>query len=375
MSAVAHCAVMRNPFSTAVQAAKICDGSTAFSVATRYSLSQQLTSTDGLIYMMLVPNILSPLVYRTTTATGLTTIPYNFATSAARSMSIEDDPDNADIELGPQVPNSYRIVSQGLRLSLLNNATDNDGWFEAIRVNPNYENTEMRVTVARNYIHHDPLLFEKGLLVPEDNLTANTQDWSMSPGYVTGKLRDIHKHLFMLHREDDASYIDITPGTLVWDETTRVLFPNQIQDKIFWLDKKMDSVLIRIYANAVDDTTRTTQLAMHVHCIQHVEECYNERSTLSRFQQKTIRNIPMLHKTLQAIRSDPRASTLRIASMPTTFGAGGNGSSKGTWSNGRTSIKKKRRTTIRKGGRRTSRKSPRLFTVKKNSWATPKKLF
>lgn len=317
MSASNHLAVMRNPFSTAVANCKIPDGATSVSAACRYSHSKHVASTKGALYVIVTPNITCPISVYEPGESGAAPVVagtdgHFIYTVDSRQMTLG----STSTGFAPAVPSQYRVTSQGLRLSLINNSSDNDGWFEAIRINPSYGASDYLMTgdtltsrFTNNY------LFEDQILVKSDSTLI---DWSMHPSYVAGRLRDIAKHTFILHREDESTYIDIKEATVGAATSSGAVVPNSYTGDTWWVDTRMDTILIRMRANAVDSTTGSTQMSVHFHSVQHVEECYDSNSTFGRFQTVCPLAKTALSATLGAMRRDLKPSMLRVATAPVT---------------------------------------------------------
>lgn len=319
MSASNHLAVVRNPFSTAVANCKLPDGATSLSTACRYSHSKHISSANGTIFIICTPNITCPIsTFEGPIGTEGATIIEHFNYSVdSRQMSLGA----AGTSFSTSFPQQYRVTSQGLRLSLINNSSDNDGWFEAVRVNPSYDASDYVAvqtgTTAGTSRFHQIGQMENEMLLP---LAASTPlvDWSMHPSYIAGRLRDIAKHTFMLHREDESTYIDVSEATIVAATAEGAGIPKSYTGTPWWVDTRMDTILIRLRANAVDTSTGSTQLSVHFHSVQHVEECYTPTSTFARFQTVCPLAKTALMATLGAMRRDMKPSMLRVATAPVT---------------------------------------------------------
>lgn len=89
MSAVAHCAVVRNPFSTAVTHAKLPDGAVSMSSSCRYSMSYDISDQSGYVDILLVPGFNAPIVTRQAAGSGQTTAPlYALRTVSTRGYNV-----------------------------------------------------------------------------------------------------------------------------------------------------------------------------------------------------------------------------------------------------------------------------------------------
>lgn len=350
MSAAAHCAVIRNPFSTAVANAKIPDGSVALSTSCRYSVSTTVSDVDGTIDLLLTGGLYSGLTVLTTpVASNNKQNNFTFGTNSRTWTHVRSAQEN-QITQGQGVPNQYRIVSQGLRISLINNSQDNDGWFEAIRCTPSnsYSDWGIAESVASpaEPATIAPVLNRyEGNGLADSSLFDTTQtNWAMNPSYIAGKARDLSKHNFILHRQENNNFIEIpTVSTLTTEDpkagiaTSPRPFAATNDMTPWWVDKQMDSILIRIRANAATGGTNGN-IVLHLHMVQHVEECYDERSDVFRFMSKSPVNLSLLNATMIAMKRDQKPSIIRSPTMAVASPS--------------YSSYKKKRTTKRKVGRR-----------------------
>lgn len=161
----------------------------------------------------------------------------------------------------------WRIVSQGAKISLTNNADDNDGWFEAIRFVP--PNDEGKMYLVNNILDPGTNLADNCHLGPDQSiwdLHGNTSLVS-HPSFITGKLRDIHRYNWNLHHFENS--FDFTNCqhkytlSLATDKTAipagKALDANGFKYRAFdeneanadfvnsFIDRKMDAILVRIH--------------------------------------------------------------------------------------------------------------------------------
>lgn len=347
MSAVAHCAVVRNPFSTAVTHAKLPDGAVSMSSSCRYSMSYDISDQSGYVDILLLPGFNAPIVTRQAAGNASTTAPmYDLRTVSTRGykvasrgtkIELSDNDELATITHSNSVPNQYRVVSQGLRVSMINNSQDNDGWFEAIRINPSYSTTDFGIADAGDpevgKIYPIPSVFENGIAgidgVAGTSSDNGRVDLSMNPSYIAGKLRDIHKHTFFLHRNENNDFIEIPikstlPVEKVDAAGTGATNGNNAYTQItasqttdcWWLDNHMDAILIRCRAQPATTGGSAPGLRLHMHLVQHVEECYDEGSDIFRFQTICPQNKRLLDATLAAMKRDIKPSVIRSPTLP-----------------------------------------------------------
>lgn len=296
------------------------------STSCRYSVSTTVSDVDGSIDLLLTGGLYSGLTVLTSPAASTNKQNnFTFGTNSRQFTNVRSTEENL-ITQSAGMPNQYRIVSQGLRISLINNSQDNDGWFEAIRCTPSNSYTDWGIVEAQGN-PAEPLTIApvinryEGDGNADSSLFNTTQtNWAMNPSYIAGKARDLSKHNFILHRQENNNFIEI-PQTCTLTTTAPVASPtfsprpfvasNDLAP--WWVDKQMDSILIRIRANAAGTTNGN--IVLHLHMVQHVEECYDERSDVFRFMTKSPANLSLLNATMIAMKRDMKPSIIRSPTM------------------------------------------------------------
>jgi hypothetical protein len=193
-------AIMRNPFSTANNNPKIHDGKTSLSSGQKFQALEPFTipGDTGIATIVIFPAFAGGCcIY---TGTGF---------SGGTSLSIQDmhgvwaaDTTANTLTIANGEVAMWRQVSQGLKITLTNNADENDGWFETARLTVSRKSSDW-VIAEQNSV--DPALGilngETGSIRP---YATNNSVFGVDlgklvehPTYRTGKLRDIHKHLFI----------------------------------------------------------------------------------------------------------------------------------------------------------------------------------
>jgi hypothetical protein len=218
-------------------------------------------------------------------------------------------------------PDRFRVVSSGMRLTAINNAEANNGWFEAIRITPSYEPSEFltyktsdgdgttaKITYA---FAPDPLEFMSGVM-------SSTSNWANYPGYVTGKLRDIGKHMFYLQTVGDRSFklldqdFEVKGGSMTADFTRNVVQLRDSPGPMQSYDTSFDCVLVRIHS--LPATTIANQTQVHCHTVINYEAMYDPVSPLSRFQSTTVSAASAVAAVDRAIKRDSKPSIIRQSS-------------------------------------------------------------
>jgi hypothetical protein len=199
MSASDHCAVIRNAFSTATTSAKIPDGSVGLSTSGRYAKSFSLSSFDSVAEILLYPGFFSSIsvgAKQTSDGNHMQTDYIHDLPSRQSTIitsGVVDGSTNTDVTLdfAEACPNKWRVVSQNLRIALVNNVQTNDGWFEAIRISPSsseyYSNAYEKD--SKSYIAPNLSLYEDNILsFGVDIDRTGNKDWANNPSYISGKL-------------------------------------------------------------------------------------------------------------------------------------------------------------------------------------------
>jgi hypothetical protein len=180
----------------------------------------------------------------------------------------------------------HRVVSCGMQLKLLNPQDEDDGWFEAVRVNENLDLTEYRLDQLNSGItQYD----EAGTVAPYGLLKKlETRDITNDPTYATGLLRDLGHVQFELHgridyhdfrRRHEAD--DLVNDDLgVVDQLGRVADfaagsdnARQIVDQ--YIDPTYDMVYIRLHCRANSSTGDQEQGSrLHTNVVSNQEIYY-----------------------------------------------------------------------------------------------------
>jgi len=312
MSAVAHCAVMRNPFSTAVSTARIPDGSAVLSSSSRLSISKRYNASTGVATMALYPGftghffISAKLVNpsQETDNPSLDITSRTFARTASGSETV--------LTMNQNCPSKYRVTALGMRISLIENSENNDGWFEAIRIPATYDAQDFEFSAGagpdnRMILKDDSAIFGGILGMHADASTF--KNWAMNPTYITGKLRDINRHTFMCHRENDLDFVDVGNINNIVAEGGTNSIVRASNPKMWWADPNMDTILIRCFSATGSGTS--AGMNFHVHTVQHVEEQFEPDTELARYMTKPPSNPALAAAVLNVIRREIKPSIVR----------------------------------------------------------------
>lgn len=269
MSIQGNLAVMRNAFSTASSGAKIPDGACSYSLTERLATAKSITSPNGLITIVLSPSMLTHLQV-STESTPATYTSYSTTIHASDSNPVSSG-----------AIDRFRLVSAGLRLTCINGSETMNGWFEAIRVSSDYDNTD----------------FSNGSILDcasfESNIAAD-DNWASSPSYVTGRLRDIGKHTFYLKNINNHE------------------FQSSLGQPKFGFDGNYDTIIIKIHS--IGASAENLQTAVHAHVVKNWELVYDAKNPLSRYHTSCPVWKAGVDNVKKAMARDPKASMIRSAS-------------------------------------------------------------
>lgn len=219
--------------------------------------------------------------------------------------------------------NAWRLVSQGIRISLVNNSDQNDGWWEAIRVAPSQDPGQYCFVNSPAGGWDDPTGAGTVKTPTDARICASVSckdstysgQWVDNPSYITGKLRDIHKHVFCLHPVNtDHDFCHLKPqfelnATTLGDMKIAsnlgglntehdgqigagyggwtIARPSAASTDLIQgnIDFSYDILLIRIHGRTTDGSE--TKILSHL--ISNQEVCYAEGTLLERFQRRTLK--------------------------------------------------------------------------------------
>ena len=214
----------RDPFSNRFNPPKIQDGKASMSSAVKLRMTGQVTmpTTAGdHVTLCLGPGLSSNFYPHG----SLPTLPpeepvysAHFSTQALRDTI-----------------KHIRLVGTAARFTLLNNADQNEGYFEAIRVPFTWSDITLQ---ARNDPTTEPVT---GSLDFSGAIAAAGSDFSQHSTYQTGKLKDLHKYQFKLN--STTTEHPFTDPTVIGDGLNG---PTTTQQQGF-IDETFDVVLIKVY--------------------------------------------------------------------------------------------------------------------------------
>jgi len=293
-------AVVLNPFSGATEHPKIPDGAVTHSLARRlrnnFSLDSEPSAT-GWTDIVIAPSfgVACTVQNYTPGQTTYDTMPtlYGFpGQTVGYNLFLNDDgtktvrSNNAEIV-------KQRVISQGARLSCFNSDNQNDGWFEACRLNirdssSNYAFQPLSSSSSLLSTANDSYAVGLGL----DNSFHNGHLQNVAlveqPGYQSGLLKDLHKFDFSLCPSSNEIEFK-QQGTLTVNADEIVIpalsehgllatSPNNVMTNRC-VDRDFDAILVRIHGR--HNTASPSRVL--VEAIQNVEFVFANTSDFSSF--------------------------------------------------------------------------------------------
>lgn len=299
-----HIHVVANPFSNATQHPKMPDGKVPMSLSRRLRNTVAFTaSTSTYTDILLAPlfgNLANLFSSSLSTDKGVGIIG-----AVGQTVGFACNIDGA----GPYTMyNSgaiakQRIISQAIRLTQINNDEENDGWYEACRINMTKQATNYLVCSIDNV---DVALRDQPLVLATDSTVQvgylNGLPLVEQPGYVSGMLKDLKNKEFRLQPVGCECHMNECPvtkltlasggtGDLVkgpndkWAHLEATANANSALE--LGLDDSWDCVLIRIHGRSGTGATPSSFIA---ECIQNIEFCFNPKSDMATFQTPNVRH-------------------------------------------------------------------------------------
>lgn len=248
-SDAAQVAILTDPFSLVSQP-KLWDGKKQASSGIRLRTTGEITLSQlGPSYICVVPGLSTCLAWETDAETDKYNLPFRGHLGTVI--------DRSNVKLA-------RIVSTGLRLTMINNSDQNEGYWEAARISVQPSDFEVdSVTGALRYKLTQPAtptLPGTGLggSNPVPNITLSNHQT-----YQSGKLRDLENYQFKLNSvDDDHQY------TPIFEPPSADMF----------LDQTFDMLLIKLHGR--QQNTGPTQLMYDA--VSNQEVIYLEDTSLAR---------------------------------------------------------------------------------------------
>lgn len=326
--AMASLEVVRNPFADTTQQPRFPDGKASESIGFRGQMIAEFEqANDGVVELLFFPGVDCCCVLRnvfsdanpSTLGTPNVLSYMELQQHLRADLTISDTAGTINIEQSRSTAIAkWRPVSYGMHISLVNNADENDGWWEAIRVSLSNETDSYSVPVAANGAAQPPdnTANEVAISVIHKMPDLKSSQMLANQSYSTGKLRDIHQVLFCLNPEmKEHAFNDVplrTQVTSVLPETdsnqipvaykstdmlpaeTPVIgrtstLPNvRAQDSVMdaFVDTSYDAIFVRIHGRPAVGGRSASRFT--VHTVQNQELVYDENSENAKFHQGSL---------------------------------------------------------------------------------------
>lgn len=312
-----------NPFSNLTSQPKIPDGKPTESVGITYRDVTQVTQDNAStpLVFALVPALgYCCLVQNDEVAQSLTSRPaeqrlnirkFDSCPGVLQSGALPQGPvsDGTTINHSNDEVAHWRMVSAGLRISLLNAAEEDDGWWEASQF---VIDDEADFWSIIPYSTFGPF---QQFFVPNGQIYNNRGgDISNQRTYKTGLLRDLHKHMFRCKPcmethdfQDLRGGYRLDSGEMQYDQTAESLeIANGSQSFRHMSDELIDTsyqmILIRCYGRGGTNKSR-----FHVDSQANYEFIYSRDANESKFHTTAASN-PAFPDVTKGLRADPSPS-------------------------------------------------------------------
>lgn len=272
MSLQAYTKSLLDPFDKGMSQPKLLDGKVSRSSGIRLRATGEITCNGGgSTYIALIPGMSNVLCWRVDNdplIPEVTPSPFN--------GHLDSEPDRSNVK-------ATRTVGTALRLSLVNSADQNEGYWEAARVPTSSLDFTFTETVAGDPLAVPPIPSQSNTAV---YMNLGALDLSNYATYLTGKLRDIHRYQFKLNAIDN----DIN--------FSRILAEPPVVDQ--FVSEQWDTIIIKIHGRV---EVGAPSMIMY-DCISCQEVIYTENTALARLM-TTSPYVPQTKSLLTRTRFNP----------------------------------------------------------------------
>lgn len=265
MSLQVYTKSLLDPFDKAISQPKLLDGKVSRSSGIRLRATGEITcNSTGSTYIALIPGASNVICWRVDDDPA---VPESTPTPFAGHVDSEVDRTNVK---------GIRTVGTALRLSLVNSADQNEGYWEAARVPTSALDFKFTETSPG-----PPAVYNTSV-----SMTLGSIDLSNYATYLTGKLRDIHRYQFKLNAIDN----DINFSRLVTEPPLVSQF----------VSEQWDTIIIKIHGRV---EVGAPSMIMY-DCISCQEVIYKENTALARLM-TTSPYVPQTKSLLTRTRYNP----------------------------------------------------------------------
>lgn len=311
-----HLKSYNDPFYPHNAAPKIPDGKTTQSIGLSNRKTLEFTIAAPITNIMLFPGI-----------QGMCVIHWNDGVNDNfRLVNLDDNKNfswtSADelAQIDSNAIHKWRCVSQGIHISLTNNAEENDGWWEACRVGtPTGAGEYYRGRTTGN-----PL--QLNVFPPFVGRDLGSEDMARNPSYVTGDLRDIKYTTFNLKPDGDEHefrelrkfynlpaggapasgnfLVELNGAAVAFQDIFDMTNDDALNHDFVrnMIDVNWDTIIIRVHGRIVPTGQIGRNSSLRLAFAQNQEIIYDERASNARFHTNSPRGngFSMTRQTLAA---------------------------------------------------------------------------
>lgn len=255
-----------DPFDKTISQPKLLDGKVSRSSGIRLRATGEITcNSAGSTYIALIPGHSNVLCWRVDSDPNVPEVTPNPFQGHLDTVADRD------------TVKSVRTVGVALRLSLVNAADQNEGYWESARIPTS--------ALDFSFTEPDPV-GAPGVYNTATYMTLGNIDLSNHQTYLTGKLRDIHRYQFKLNAIDN----DINFSRILTE-------PPAVEQ---FVSEQWDTVIIKIHGRV---EIGAPSMIMY-DCISCQEVIYKENTALSRLM-TTSPYVPQTKSLLTRTRFNP----------------------------------------------------------------------
>jgi len=258
-------AVYHNPFSTATTSPRIPDNKVYSSCGVRLqAVGEFVNDSEGTMDFLIFPGINNMFAAQGVASGGSALsnlLPFTNHASFILSGTTWGQPPETSVH-------KWRGVSFGCKFTLVNNSDENDGWWEAIRVQGSDTSG-----FGMSIIEAGRAVIAGSTSTSFPAINVGITNMPEHPTYVTGKLRDIHKYAFNLNPQGSDHEFEIFGRENTAQQMTETALDNE----------NFDMIYVRVHGRAGVNTP--TRIMAHV--VANQELIYDEASSMSRYHSNT----------------------------------------------------------------------------------------
>lgn len=262
MSLQAYTKSLLDPFDKGMSQPKLLDGKVARSSGIRLRATGEITcNISGSTYIALIPGASNVLCWRVDSDPAVPEV-----TPVPFQGHLDSVADRSNVK-------AVRSVGTALRLSLVNSADQNEGYWEAARI----------PTSSLDFAFSE---IAPGVTGTSAYQVLGNLDLSNYQTYLTGKLRDIHRYQFKLNAIDN----DIDFSRILTE-------PPEVSQ---FISEQWDTIIIKIHGRV---EVGAPSMLMY-DCISCQEVIYKENTALARLM-TTSPYVPQTKSLLTRTRFNP----------------------------------------------------------------------